>query len=72
MGDEVLVPFQLFSSEMANADIQIQTQAMMRIEYILALMTPEQVRDEMVGVGVCERGELESPWGVEPDCTQLA
>jgi hypothetical protein len=48
MGDEVLVPFQLFSSEMANADIQIQTQAMMRIEYILALMTPEQVRDEMV------------------------
>ena len=55
MGDEVLVPFQLFSSEMANADIQIQTQAMMRIEYILALMTPEQVRDEMVP---CLMGKL--------------
>lgn len=48
MGDEVLVPFQLFSSEMSNGDIQIQTHAIMRIEYILALMTPEQVRDEMV------------------------
>ena len=48
MGDEVLVPLQLFSSELANADLHIQTQAMMRIEYILAMMTPEQVRDEMV------------------------
>ena len=48
MGDDVLVPFQLFTSELASDDVTVRTRTILKIEYIVALMEPNDILNEMI------------------------